>query len=435
MLAWALKQIRDGRALSPRQRAGASGRGTLLVPAILSFGLTACGGNGGPGGDAGGPTVFGPEDVHVIGTSEAIALVEDLEVVGDTVWIQNSVEPLFIGFGLDGVVVGDFGVRGGGPEEFRMPAGFVSGGIGGEAWVLDARRHALIGISQRAQAWSEIPIPRDSLPPGSLISGRSLLRTQLRSARLGREIIVPRSIGSLEAGMFSFSRAIWGADLLAVDPVDGTARSVLSLSRTLGDPSALFSELDEAPPMLLWFRLWTVCGENQLRVYDRFRDEVRRFDGEGLESATTPLPAPAFTGVTAEQFARAIFAFREAEVTGQVGGQLTSADSTRLMSAIMRDVNWDPEEIALILPRYVDLRCADDGTLWLQPFDPDMGGLNGGKAWLRIPEGGVAGEVHFPERFDPYRFVNGRIWGVQRDELDVGSLAWIPDPGARSERE
>ena len=56
------------------------------------------------------------------------------------------------------------------------------------------------------------------------------------------------------------------------------------------------------------------------------------------------------------------------------------------------------------------------------------GGMRGGPAWLRIAPDGETREVRFPERFDPYRFTSGRIWGVLRDELDVASVAWVEDP-------
>ena len=40
-------------------------------------------------------------------------------------------------------------------------------------------------------------------------------------------------------------------------------------------------------------------------------------------------------------------------------------------------------------------------------------------------------EVHFPDRFDPYRFTPERIWGVQRGELDVATVAWVSTPATR----
>ena len=80
-----------------------------------------------------------------------------------------------------------------------------------------------------------------------------------------------------------------------------------------------------------------------------------------------------------------------------------------------------------MLPRYVDYRCDNEGTQWIQPFDIDtpgplMGGLRGGRVWLRITTDGETEEIRLPDSFDPYRFTPDKIWGVQRDELDAGKL-------------
>jgi hypothetical protein len=380
----------------------------------------------------GAPTILQPTDVHVIGTSESLAVVEDLEVLSNgMVWVLNSVEPLFVGFDPDGEVVHEYGSLGGGPEEFGRPSAFVSRGIDGEAWVFDPQRHALIEISQSENARSRIPLPRDSLPQGSLITGLSLLSTQVRTARLGEEIILPRSIGSLASGMFSFSRSIWGADLLALNRENAAVRRVVSLGEILGDPTVAFESFSQLPPALLWFRLWAVCSGSEIRVYDRLRNEVRGFTGDGTELVPTPLPPVGLHEATREQFARAIFEFREAEVTGQVGGALSAADSTRLINQIAQEADLDPAQLAAILPRYVDLRCTEEGALWMQLFDAEVGGLRGGPAWLRITPDGVTQEIHFPDRFDPYRFTSERIWGVQRDEFDVASVGWIGVPSLR----
>ena len=58
--------------------------------------------------------------------------------------------------------------------------------------------------------------------------------------------------------------------------------------------------------------------------------------------------------------------------------------------------------------------------------------MRGGPAWLRITSDGVTDEIHLPDRFDAHRFTPERIWGVQRDEYDVASVAWIAVPGGRS---
>ena len=61
-------------------------------------------------------------------------------------------------------------------------------------------------------------------------------------------------------------------------------------------------------------------------------------------------------------------------------------------------------------------------------IDLEIGGLGVGPLWLRIAPDGAAREVVLPERFDALRFTHERIWGVQRDEFDVASVAWIELP-------
>lgn len=73
----------------------------------------------------------------------------------------------------------------------------------------------------------------------------------------------------------------------------------------------------------------------------------------------------------------------------------------------------------------MDLRCDDDGGLWLRPLDLDAGALQGARSWIVLDREGGWSEVVFPERFDPLRFEGGRVWGVQRDRFDVAAVAWI----------
>ena len=380
----------------------------------------------------GAPTVLRSSDVHVIGTSESIAVVEDLAVLSDgTVWVLNSVEPFFVGFGPDGDVLQAHGSPGGGPEEFRAPVGFVSGGIDGEAWVFDRIRHALIQVSQPESAWSEILLPRDSLPPGTVFGGMGMMSPRVRTARIGDEIILARSFGSIRSGIFSFWLSIWGADLFAVDPTTGSARRVVSLGEVLGDPTVYLEQTNGFPPFPVWLRLWAVCSDTQIRVHDRLRNQIRAFTRDGTELEPTPLPPSHLNEVTDEQFARAVFGLRFAEAAGEVGAQGSAADSARVLKEMVQGVEGDPDQLAGFLPRYVDMRCADDGTLWIQPIDIDLGDLRGGPAWLRIRPDRTTQEIHLPDRFDPYRFRSGRIWGVQRDEFDVASVAWIEVPGNR----
>jgi hypothetical protein len=58
-------------------------------------------------------------------------------------------------------------------------------------------------------------------------------------------------------------------------------------------------------------------------------------------------------------------------------------------------------------------------------MDLEVGGLRGGPNRLRITSDHEVREVRFPDLFDQFRFTADRVWGVQRDPIDVASVAWI----------
>lgn len=251
---------------------------------------------------------------------------------------------------------------------------------------------------------------------------------------LGRE-------SDVELDVFGYWLAVWTADLVALDLGSGAVRDVVALGSVLGDPRAHFELTGANLPFPLWFRLWTVCSDAEIRVYDRLRNEVRGFTLEGTELEAAALPPVTLTEVSARRFAEATLDMAAIELMGQVpppGGRLgvSAADSARLLDGVVSELEASPAELANLLPRYVDLRCDDVGTLWIKPFDIDAhagfaGGMKGGSLWLRIARDGESREVRMPDRFDPYRFTADRVWGVQRDELDVASVAWIELPPAR----
>jgi hypothetical protein len=80
---------------------------------------------------------------------------------------------------------------------------------------------------------------------------------------------------------------------------------------------------------------------------------------------------------------------------------------------------------AEFFPEYSDLRCTQDGTLWLRLFDPTVGRLGQGSDWLRLSEDGSHRLIALPEMFRTFRVERDRIWGTVRDALDVESVAWI----------
>ncbi len=399
-----------------------------FIVAGTGLSTTACAPAGPHGSAMAGPAEsLEVAQVHVVGSSEAIAEVRDLEVLPDgTVWVLNSSLPLFVGFGSDGTPLDAYGQLGGGPDEFSLPSAFLTGTRAEHAWVLDLGRHTFIRASAPDFDREEMPLPRAAIPPGSVVGGHSLLTTTVRTEQLGGELLVPRTGASMREGVFTFRMAALQADLVGFNPTSGTAREVLSLRTAIEDPSEGFEPSFRGFP--LWYRLWTVCDGSTIRVYDRIRHTVRGFDTDGTEVAALELPSKRVVNVTPRQFARAIFGLRAAEVAGRVGGTLNREDSLRVVNEILQGVEGSEDQLANYLPEYVDLRCDEQGGVWLYPIDLERAGTQGGRTWLRVGASGVTQEVTLPERFDVFRFRGGRIWGVQRDELDVASVAWVANP-------
>lgn len=403
-------------------------RGVALLAALIL--LVACGEDAPDASDPSGTIVLDDSAVHVLAGSDAIATVRDLEVLDDgSVWVLNTAEPYFVGFDSGGGALEAHGVQGGGPEEVRMPASFVTAGPYDRAWVFDAARRAVIQVSEPEGAWQERALPRPDRLPGSLIGGMDMLDPSPRAAFLGGEILLARTSGSLESGVYEFRLAIVLADLVAVDPESDSVRTLVALSDVLDDPVADFERSDGGFP--LWYRLWAVCPGEVVRVYDRAGNVIRGFRGDGTEVEPIPLPPPPFTEVSPREFAHAVYPLRVAEVMGEVTRRLTAADSVRLINETAGGVQGSPDQLAAYLPRYVDMRCSDDGAVWMRPLDLEAGGTRGGRSWLRIDAAGGSREVVMPTRFDPYRFTDDRIWGVARDELDVASVAWVATPETR----
>ena len=374
----------------------------------------------------GAPIDLSESVIEVLGGSDALAVVRDLDVLSDgSVWVLNSAEPFFVGFGPDGESLGAHGRSGRGPRDFPMPAGFVAGGWRGEAWALDLVRHAIIRISQPGAEWAEISLRSASLPRGSVRGGMSMLGSSVRTLRLGREIIVARTSETMESGVLNYRLSLLRPDLIAVDPDAGGARTLLAFGEVLDDPSGDFIPSEGGFP--LWYRLWAAC-DDVIRIYDRVTNQLRGFDGSGAEVRPIDLPPVPFTEVTSRQFAGAVFPIRQAELTGDVWSRLSSEDSLRVLNQAAQSVTGQPHELASYLPRYVDFRCSEDGTMWMNPVDLDAGGLKGASLWLRITPDGAIREVRLPERFDAFRFTESRIWGVYRDELDIPSVASVALP-------
>src|SRR5690606_9142238 len=135
---------------------------------------------------------------------------------------------------------------------------------------------------------------------------------------------------------------------------------------------------------------WAVCSPNEIRVYDRLRNQLRGFATNGVEVQAIDLPPPEFDRVEPRDFALAVFDLAVIENAGEVPRgaiSTTSADSARVTSRIVQRISGTPEQLAQLLPRYVDFHCDEQGTQWIQRFDIEspgsmMTGLRGSRRWL-----------------------------------------------------
>ena len=396
-----------------------------VLVCALSGVVVGCSDRPDPGADT--PIVITADDLRVLATSEGLSHVVDLEVLPDgRVWVFNSTAPFFVGFAPDGAPLGSHGVSGGGAREFRRPLGLVEGGIDGEAWVLDEIRRSLVRVSRPDEAWEEMSLNADSLPPTSLMGGDDGTFTRVRASRLASLVVLPRTTLSGDGSFPSMWRSMWGADLVSVDPsAGGTTRTVVPLGTVLGDPLVDSGFDMSIPPFPIWFRLWATCGDREIVVYDRLRNQLRGFSPTGREFPAWDLPDPAFNELSRDEFAQAVLDVAAFEAAGSIELEPPAVDTAALLPAIYARMRGNDRELAAVLPRYTDLRCSDDNVIWMRRFDPIDGGLRGSTTWLRVTGNGSWREVTFPERFDPRRFRAGRAWGVLRDTYDVASIAWV----------
>jgi len=113
---------------------------------------------------------------------------------------------------------------------------------------------------------------------------------------------------------------------------------------------------------------------------------------------------------------RAVFAkaWEEAGVPGEMMNQF--------MAAVQFEAHW---------PALAQIVAGPDGTLWVQRVDPEAGldevtmedlqaGRWGAPYWdVFDGDGAYLGLVEMPAGFTPMRFVDDRLYGVHRDELEV----------------
>lgn len=90
-------------------------------------------------------------------------------------------------------------------------------------------------------------------------------------------------------------------------------------------------------------------------------------------------------------------------------------------------------------PAIQRLMAGPDGTIWVQPVEPEsidlldlepesiMGNDLPGSVWdVFAEDGSYLGRVHQPERFTPHRFMGDHLYGVHRDEMELQGVMRLP---------
>lgn len=383
---------------------------------LLVAGAAGCG-DAGPGGGGTGEaeTTVALEDIHTVGGSDVIARVRDLQPLDDgSIWVLNTVEPYFVQFDPAGRPVRAWGRTGDGPLEFRRPTALVRGPAGDDVWAYDRGHNTIIQISGPEEPRVEIRLPPDSLPAGRLVSTANI--------GVGSEfawiepygngfVMARRSLSAIEHQV----PGAYEADLIAIARTPtGNAASLtrlLTLRDIVGDPMDRYG----GAAVFLPIPLWSFCPDRTLAVYDPLENVVQRVESNGIERARHALPPERRVALTDDRMFRMIYRLMLQEMPA--GGRPDSVEFRRQLEAEMRAFS---SEFASVFPEYNALACGSGSTVWLQFYDVDAEPT----LWLRIEPDGTTRRVRFPERFTPYRFTGGRIWGVLRDEFDVATLAW-----------
>jgi hypothetical protein len=357
--------------------------------------------------------------VHVVGTSEAIAHIMDVATDDDgTIWILNTAEPFLIAMAQDGSVTRSWGRRGGGPAEFRNPGALVPDAATGKLWLYDRGRHALLRIDGPEEELETVPIPRDAFPSGRVATaenfGTGNPRVWVRSAGAGFVFAVSRD------GASPFER-LWNTDLVVVTR-SGEWRDSWAMSAALGDPASRYGS---GTTQFMPYPLWTLCADGSMAQYDPLGNRIRRASADGAPTDSIALPGERRVEITMDRIFRMAYAFmRDQAPAGQ------RPDSATMYANLAGQ--WSALQAASspVFPEYAEFHCSGDGALWLMLFDADAGMMGRSLDWYRIDAAGRITGYRFPDGFRPLQFEADRILGLQRDELDIESAAWLELPSA-----
>ena len=360
-----------------------------------------------------GRLVVDPEEIHVIGTSEVIAHIEDVMATTDgAAWVLNSTDPFLVLLSAQGETLRVAGERGAGPGELSWPTTLVRDPSTDAVYVYDVALGRLALIDEELGVDRGSPFVADPFTPIRLNSYEYLwtnngARTWIDGTEEG--IVFAEPMPGLP---WIFS--LWSTDVVRLRR-DGERERLLSTEGVVGDPAPHFPGAQRFLP----YPIWTACPGGSLALYDPGRNVLRRFSSMGEELGIHELPPERGTKMSAERVFTTVY-------PGILRNRLMASPPGRdvLQEMFMRDYENRADEFSTVFPEYVHLDCSAGDILWLQLFDSTSGQLGRGPRWLRVTVEGRMGPATFPPSFRPMRFDRGRIWGMYTGESDVEYVAW-----------
>ena len=391
--------------MSATQRFTTALRRTILATLVLG----GCQPGAEPGRQA-DQTVVTLDDVHRVPTPDVLARIVDVEPAEDgRVWVLNALEPFFVLLGTDGQIHRSFGSRGGGPREFDDPIELVRGPAS-QVWAFDNLRKAFRPIS--GDHGPDLAVPTQWRVASFGNAGMGMVATAPWIESQGGDFLIARKRPSAPP---SGGLGLWHADLFRV-AADASMELSLAVPDLLGDPGDRYP----GATILLPYPLWTVCGDGSFGLYDPLVNALRRFDPDGLEEPAIALGDARLEAVTFDRvFGMVYRLFAELRPGGQ------APDSVQMRAVLREQFTQRQDEFGSILPEYADLRCTEDGTFWLQPFQVANGRFERGREWIRLGGDGSWSRVSLPPAFTVHRIDGHRMWGTVVDSLGVTAVAWV----------
>jgi hypothetical protein len=303
-------------------------------------------------------------------------------------------------FGADGAHLATLGAAGSGPGEFAIGAGPVLVGVGDTLYVPDLQNQRVNRFAPDGSSLGSYPLSiQDGLPANWADTPSGTIVTQVRPLTFpGQE--------ALENPM----------DAIITRAPDGSPIDTLFQM-----PSGETVDFSGGLPQFHFFvpePTWALLGDSGLlfAVNDQYR--IEQYDESG-----------ALRRVILKPFEREAVTERDQEIFVDA------------LERIWRDSGVPPQALetlksnisfAELFPAFFRFLAGPEGSMWVQDvvspsqmspeeqegFNPL---LNLGSADWEVfdPEGRFLGSVSMPPRFQPIRFVEDRVYGVWRDDLDV----------------